>query len=251
MTRILIAASGTGGHLFPALAVAEKLSDCDIQWLGVSDRLETSLVPKTYPLHTVTAKGLQGNPVRKVLNGLQLLRSVFQTKQLLSQQKIDLIFTTGGYIAAPAILAAKWQGIPVILHESNVLPGKVTRFIGKYADTVLIGFADAAQHLPEANTLHLGTPVREDFLAALFGPKRKPAKKHAKKRVPKRSKLERQMDKMEKLNLNAAGLDIGSEEIYVAVPQERDDEPVRCFKTFIQDLNLLADWLEACKAVVS
>ena len=85
-------------------------------------------------------------------------------------------------------------------------------------------------------------PVREDFLAALFGPKRKPAKKHAKKRVPKRSKLERQMDKMEELNLNAAGLDIGSEEIYVAVGQERDDKPVRCFKTFTQDLNLLADF---------
>ncbi|AFY39728.1 UDP-N-acetylglucosamine--N-acetylmuramyl-(pentapeptide) pyrophosphoryl-undecaprenol N-acetylglucosamine transferase [[Leptolyngbya] sp. PCC 7376] len=164
MTRILIAASGTGGHLFPALAVAQKLSDCDIQWLGVSDRLETTLVPKTYPLNIVTAKGLQGNPLRKALNGLQLLRSIFQTKQLISKHKIDLVFTTGGYIAAPAILAAKWQGIPVILHESNVLPGKVTRFLGKYADTVVVGFADAAKYLPDAKTLHLGTPVREEFL---------------------------------------------------------------------------------------
>lgn len=164
MTRILIAASGTGGHLFPALAIAEKLSDCEIQWLGVSDRLETSLVPKRYPLHTVTAKGLQGNPIRKIINGLKLLQSVFQTKKLINQEKIELVFTTGGYIAAPAILAAKWQGIPVILHESNVLPGKVTRFIGKYADTVVIGFAEAAKHLPNAKTLHLGTPVREDFL---------------------------------------------------------------------------------------
>ena len=164
MTRILIAASGTGGHLFPALAVAEKLSDCEIEWLGVSDRLETTLVPKTYPLQIVTAKGLQGNPIRKILNGLQLLRSIFQTKQILNRRKIDLVFTTGGYIAAPAILAAKWQGIPVVLHESNVLPGKVTRLIGKRADTLLTGFAETAKYLPDAKTLHLGTPVREDFL---------------------------------------------------------------------------------------
>ncbi|NJN74192.1 MAG: undecaprenyldiphospho-muramoylpentapeptide beta-N-acetylglucosaminyltransferase [Limnothrix sp. RL_2_0] len=164
MTRILIAASGTGGHLFPALAVAQKLTDCDIEWLGVSDRLETTLVPKEYPLHIVTAKGLQGNPVRKILNGLQLLSSIFQTQKIIKQRKIDLIFTTGGYIAAPAILAAKLQGIPVILHESNVLPGKVTRLLGKYATALIIGFQDSATYLPKANTIHLGTPVRAEFL---------------------------------------------------------------------------------------
>ncbi|MGB2925029.1 MAG: undecaprenyldiphospho-muramoylpentapeptide beta-N-acetylglucosaminyltransferase [Limnothrix sp.] len=165
MTRILIAASGTGGHLFPALAVAQKLTDCEIEWLGVSDRLETTLIPKEYPLHITTAKGLQGNPLRKVLNGFQLLSSIFQTKKLLKKRKIDLIFTTGGYIAAPAILAAKLQGIPVILHESNVLPGKVTRLLGKYATALIVGFQDSAEYLPDANTVHLGTPVREEFLS--------------------------------------------------------------------------------------
>lgn len=159
-----MAASGTGGHLFPALAVAEKLTDCEIEWLGVSDRLETSLIPAEYPLHTVTAKGLQGNLLRKVVNGMQLIASIFQTLQVLKRRNIDLIFTTGGYIAAPAILAAKLQGIPVILHESNVLPGKVTRLLGKYATALIIGFAESAQYLPQAHTIHLGTPVRTEFL---------------------------------------------------------------------------------------
>lgn len=165
VTRILIAASGTGGHLFPALAVAEKLTDCDIEWLGVSDRLETSLVPDQYPLHRVSAKGLQGNPLRKVINGLQLLASIVQTRKIIQKRKIDLVFTTGGYIAAPAILAARWQGIPVILHESNVLPGKVTRLLGQYTTALIIGFAESAQYLPKAKTIHLGTPVRTEFLS--------------------------------------------------------------------------------------
>ena len=164
VTRILMAASGTGGHLFPALAVAEKLTDCEIEWLGVRDRLETDLVPNQYRRHAVTAKGLQGNPLQKLVNGLQLLASIFQTYKILGDRQIDLVFTTGGYIAAPAILAARLRRIPVILHESNVLPGKVTRLLGQYATAVIMGFQESAQYLPKAKTIHLGTPVRAEFL---------------------------------------------------------------------------------------
>lgn len=165
VTRILIAASGTGGHLFPAIAVAQKLTDCEIEWLGVNDRLETNLVPEKYPLHTVTAKGLQGNPIRKIFNALQLLQSIFQTRKILRDRQIDLIFTTGGYIAAPAIIAAKLQNIPVILHESNVLPGKVTRFLGKYATALIVGFQESVKYFPQAKVIHLGTPIRAEFLS--------------------------------------------------------------------------------------
>ncbi len=164
VTKILIAASGTGGHLFPALAVAQKLADCDIEWLGVSDRLEQNLVPAEYPLHLVTAKGLQGNPLQKLKNAILLFQSIFQTKAILKRRRIDLVFTTGGYIAAPAILAAKIQGIPVVLHESNVLPGKVTHLLGKYCDRLLIGFQASERYLSQADTLCLGTPVRDEFL---------------------------------------------------------------------------------------
>jgi UDP-N-acetylglucosamine--N-acetylmuramyl-(pentapeptide) pyrophosphoryl-undecaprenol N-acetylglucosamine transferase len=163
--RLLIAASGTGGHLFPAIAVAEKLPDYDIEWLGVPDRLETQLVPATYRLHTVPVEGFQkrGLDVLRVM--FKLVRSLWQVRQLLQQGKFQGVFTTGGYIAAPAVIAARSLGIPVILHESNALPGKVTRLLSPWCDVVAIGFATAAQYLPRAQqTLYTGTPVRGPFL---------------------------------------------------------------------------------------
>ena len=90
-------------------------------------------------------------------------------------------------------------------------------------------------------------PIREDLINALFGPKRQEKKpKRRMKPVARKNRLERQMEKMDPLNHNAAGLDIGSEEIYAAVPADRDQNPVRAFKTFTQDLNELADWLQEC-----
>ena len=106
MTRLLIAASGTGGHLFPALAVAEAMPESwSIRWLGVPDRLETSLVPEAYNQITVKAGGLQGHD-RKLIQLFRLIGAGFTVRQLIRQQKIKVVFTTGGYIAAPAILGA-------------------------------------------------------------------------------------------------------------------------------------------------
>ncbi|MBF2028772.1 MAG: undecaprenyldiphospho-muramoylpentapeptide beta-N-acetylglucosaminyltransferase [Oscillatoriales cyanobacterium C42_A2020_001] len=163
--RLLIAASGTGGHVFPALAVAEQLPNYEIEWLGVPDRLEKQLVPAQYPLHFVDVEGFQQRGLAIVRVLAKFARSLWQVRSLLRQGKFDGIFTTGGYIAAPAVIAARMQGIPVILHESNALPGKVTRFLSPWCDVVAIGFKDAAQFLPRAKqTLHTGTPVRAQFL---------------------------------------------------------------------------------------
>lgn len=165
--KLLIAASGTGGHLFPAIATAEQLSHYTIEWLGVPDRLETQLVPGKYPLHTIRVAGFQGKPGLGTLKTLaRLLGSVVQVRSLLQQGNFQGVFTTGGYIAAPAILAARSLGLPTILHESNALPGKVTRLLSPWCSVVAVGFEETIQRLPRATAVHVGTPVREAFRLA-------------------------------------------------------------------------------------
>lgn len=166
--RLLIAASGTGGHLFPAIATAHQLTagptEVQIEWLGVPDRLETQLVPSQYRLHTIPVQGFQ-KPL-----GLGTLRTawrlgtaVLKVRHLLKSQQFDGVLTTGGYIAGPSILAARSLGLPTILHESNALPGKVTRWLSPWCSRVAIGFDAAASYLPKAETLCVGTPVRSKF----------------------------------------------------------------------------------------
>jgi UDP-N-acetylglucosamine--N-acetylmuramyl-(pentapeptide) pyrophosphoryl-undecaprenol N-acetylglucosamine transferase len=163
-STLLIAASGTGGHLFPALAVAEQLPDYQIEWLGVANRLETSLVPPCYPLHPIDIEGFQtGLGVKTLLVAGRIVTAIARVKRMLKQRKIKAVFTTGGYIAAPAILAAKIAKIPVILHESNFIPGKVTKWLGSWCHTVAVGFEGTAKYLPQANTIWINTPVRSQF----------------------------------------------------------------------------------------
>ncbi len=165
--KLLIAASGTGGHLFPAIATAAELSDYQLEWLGVPDRLETQLVPDRYPMHTIDVEGFQqrlGLGTLRVLG--KLASAVWQVRQLLRQGQFHGVFTTGGYIAAPAILAARSLGLPTVLHESNALPGKVTRLLSPLCSTVALGFEAATTYLPRAKTVWVGTPVRPQFLVS-------------------------------------------------------------------------------------
>ena len=165
MPRLLIAASGTGGHLFPALSVAEALpADWSVRWLGVPDRLETTLVPEQYGLVTVKAGGLQGRGLRKLIQLLRLLGASRDVRRLIRREQIDAVFTTGGYIAAPAILGARWCGVPVVLHESNAIPGRVTRLLGRFCTRVAVGLDAAASRIPGCAAVVTGTPVRDAFL---------------------------------------------------------------------------------------
>lgn len=163
--KLLIAASGTGGHLFPAIALAEKLPEYNIEWLGVPNRLETQLVPKIYPLNTVAVEGFQqGLSLGSVRTLWKLISSILQVRRILQQGKFQGVFTTGGYIAGPAVIAARSLGLPVVFHESNALPGKVTRFFGPWCKAVAIGFDVTTQYLPGTKTVCVGTPVRSQFL---------------------------------------------------------------------------------------
>ena len=163
--KLLIAASGTGGHLFPAIALAEKLPEYNIEWLGVPNRLETNLVPETYPLNTISVEGFQqGLSLGSLRTFVKLIGAILKVTRILKQGKFHGVFTTGGYIAGPAVIAARSLGLPVVFHESNALPGKVTRFFDPWSNSVAIGFDVTAQYLPRSKTFSVGTPVRSQFL---------------------------------------------------------------------------------------
>lgn len=165
--RLLIAASGTGGHLFPAIALAQKLPDYQIEWLGVPNRLETQLVPKEYPLNTIAVEGFQqGFGISSIRILSKLAGSIIEVRRILKQGNFQGVFTTGGYIAGPAVIAARSLGLPVVFHESNAIPGKVTRFFGPWCSAVALGFEVAAKYLPRAKNVCVGTPVRAQFLDA-------------------------------------------------------------------------------------
>ncbi|MBW4699022.1 MAG: undecaprenyldiphospho-muramoylpentapeptide beta-N-acetylglucosaminyltransferase [Aphanocapsa lilacina HA4352-LM1] len=163
--RLLIAASGTGGHIFPALAVAAELSEFEVAWLGVPDRLENKLVPGRYPLHTVPLQGLNRKPGPQWLEAAsQTLAAYRYVRNLLGKERFAGVFTTGGYIAAPAVLAARSLNLPAIGHESNVLPGKVIRYLARWMRYLGLGFAESATFVSGATTCWVGTPVRPEFL---------------------------------------------------------------------------------------
>ena len=161
--NILVAASGTGGHIFPALAVARQLKkDWNINWLGVKQRLDANLVPTEYKLSTVNIKTPKKN-IFILLQYFRILMSTFKIIKILKAKKINLVFTTGGYISAPTIIAAKLVKIPVIMHESNLIPGMVTKYFGFLCDYVFIGFRETNYYLKNCKTIFTGTPLREQF----------------------------------------------------------------------------------------
>ena len=127
--NLLVAASGTGGHIFPALAVSKEVEDeWNIHWLGVNQRLDANFIPKKYNLMTLNIKTPKINYFL-FYQYIKILMSTFQIIRILKEKKINLVFTTGGYISAPTIIASKLLRIPVIIHESNLIPGMVRNIL--------------------------------------------------------------------------------------------------------------------------
>ena len=96
----------------------------------------------------------------KLVQLIRLLWASLSVRRVIQRESIDTVFTTGGYIAAPAILAARWCGIPVVLHESNAIPGRVTRLLGRLCSAVAIGLPAAGRRIPGSHPIVTGTPVR-------------------------------------------------------------------------------------------
>ncbi len=159
---IVIMAGGTGGHVFPALAVAEKLRQHDtiINWLGTARGIEAELVPAAgIPLHCLSIEGIRGKGLAaRVKAPWLLLRATWQARGLLRKLRADAVLGLGGFASGPGGIAAWTLGIPLLVHEQNAVAGTTNRWLSKMARQVLEAFPGS---LPDAE--HVGNPVRESI----------------------------------------------------------------------------------------
>ncbi|MGF6494540.1 UDP-N-acetylglucosamine--N-acetylmuramyl-(pentapeptide) pyrophosphoryl-undecaprenol N-acetylglucosamine transferase [Luteibacter sp. 621] len=165
---VLIMAGGTGGHIFPGLAVADELraQGVPVAWLGAEGGMETRVVPAhDIELHTVKVGGLRGKGLKtRVLAPLMLVRALFDSLALLRTLRPRCVLSMGGYVAGPAGVAARLAGIPLVVHEQNAVAGFTNRKLAGFAKRVLTGFPNV---LPGAEWV--GNPVRA-AIAALPAP---------------------------------------------------------------------------------
>lgn len=162
----LIMAGGTGGHIFPAKAVADKLAEegWQIAWLGTADRMEAKLVPQFgYPLHTIAVSGVRGKGwASRLLAPWMVARAVWQAMRLCRQLQPDLVIGFGGYASGPGGLAAWLQGVPLLIHEQNAVAGTTNKLLAKFAKAVLVAFPQAFAGHPKQRVT--GNPVRPELI---------------------------------------------------------------------------------------
>ncbi|MHA7845339.1 undecaprenyldiphospho-muramoylpentapeptide beta-N-acetylglucosaminyltransferase [Serratia sp. D1N4] len=162
--RLMVMAGGTGGHVFPGLAVAHHLmaQGWQVRWLGTADRMEADLVPKHgIEIDFIRISGLRGKGLKAQLTApLRIWRAVRQAKAIMRSYQPDVVLGMGGYVSGPGGLAAWLCGIPVVLHEQNGIAGLTNRWLSRIAKTVLQAFPGA---FPNAEVV--GNPVRTDVLA--------------------------------------------------------------------------------------
>ncbi len=167
--RVLISGGGTGGHIYPALSVATLLRDsyqADILYLGSDDGMETKLVPEAgFRLLTVKAGKLQRFIAWKTVVGVARVPvGMAQAVSIVRRFRPDVAFTSGGYVAVPAGIAARLNGVPLLIHQQDVSPNLSNRLIAPLATRISVAFADSLQYFPAAKTVHLGNPVRQAIL---------------------------------------------------------------------------------------
>ncbi len=160
----MVMAGGTGGHVFPGLAVAKQLQHqgWDIRWLGTADRMEADLVPKHgIAIDFIRVKGLRGQGIARLLKApFQIVNAILQARRHMKAWQPDAVLGMGGYVSGPGGIAAWTLGIPVILHEQNAVAGLTNQWLSKIATKVFQAFDGAFAGVPV-----VGNPVRGDVVA--------------------------------------------------------------------------------------
>jgi UDP-N-acetylglucosamine--N-acetylmuramyl-(pentapeptide) pyrophosphoryl-undecaprenol N-acetylglucosamine transferase len=173
--RVLIAGGGTGGHLFPGIAIAEEVvarPGGAVLFVGTARGLETKLVPAAgFPLELLDVSGLNRVGIAKMAKGLvRLPKAFFGSRALLRKFRPDLVIGVGGYASGPLVMAAALLGYPTAIQEQNSRPGFTNRVLGKVARRVFVAFEDARPFFGAKKTRLVGNPVRRTFVVAAAVP---------------------------------------------------------------------------------
>lgn len=167
--RVLVSGGGTGGHIYPALAIATQLRtqyQAEILFLGSDDGLENEIVPAAgFRLATVKAGKLRRYLSFKTITGvLRVPLGMIQAFRIVRKFRPDAAFTSGGYVAVPAGLATRLNGVPLLLHQQDVPPNLSNRLAAPLATRISVAFADSLPYFPARKTLVLGNPIRQSML---------------------------------------------------------------------------------------
>jgi len=174
VARVVIAGGGTGGHLYPGLALADALAAraVEVVYVGTANGIEARVVPETpYALHLLPGRQVRGGGIAGAAAGaLAAGRGLLRALVLLARLEPALVVGVGGYASVAVVLAAVLRRLPTLLLEQNVVPGAANRFLGRHARRVCVGFAAAVGAFPEGRAVHTGNPLRPGVLAARTRP---------------------------------------------------------------------------------
>lgn len=158
--HLMVVAGGTGGHIFPGIAVAEHMQQqgWTVSWVGTADRMEAQLVPKHgFEIDFVEVQGVRGNGITRLLKApFMVLKAILAAKKIIKQRKPAVILAMGGYVTGPVGIAAKLSGVPLVIHEQNAVAGFSNKLLAKVANQVLAAFPNAFENNAEV----VGNPVR-------------------------------------------------------------------------------------------
>jgi len=169
--RVIIAGGGTGGHLFPGVAVAEEFvrrgRSARIVFVGTEHGIEARVIPKEgYPIEFLSAEGLVGKtPIKKLKAAYLLLVSMIQSRRIISSVRPDIVVGVGGYASVGMVLAAHFMGVPTIVMEQNSVPGFANKLLSNFADAIAVTYQESIGSFPREKTFLTGNPVRKKILA--------------------------------------------------------------------------------------
>lgn len=175
--RIIISAGGTGGHIYPALAIINKIKDMEpdseILYIGTTDRMENKIIPeKNIPYLGIEMQGLNRKNILKNITVLKkYLKAIKKVKKEIKKFNPDIVIGVGGYVSAPVIKAAHSLGYKTIIHEQNSYPGVSNQTLSKIVDKVLVSLPDSINYFPKEKTVYTGNPRSEEITLIKAVPK--------------------------------------------------------------------------------